>query len=34
LFLVKDLGPLQGLFRKYFNEGIQVLPACDLGKVR
>jgi hypothetical protein len=31
--LVKDFGPLQRLFLKYFNEGIQVMSACDLGKV-
>jgi hypothetical protein len=33
LFLVKGFGPLKRFFLKYFNEGIQVMLACDLGKV-
>lgn len=33
LFLIKGFGPFQRFCLKYLNKGIQVMLACDLGKV-
>ena len=33
VFLVKDFGPFQRFFLKYFNKGIQVMLACNLVKI-